>query len=162
MVYYYFDASAIVKYYHREPGSRWVKQIADAREADDKRAHTIYIANISLAEVPAALAVLARTHRIGLNARDAWYDEFLNDVGQVFHLLIITTELAFTAGELTQKYSLKGYDAIQLAVALDFKKTLDEQDLSLIFVSGDTNLLQAARAEGLATENPFDRETSAA
>ena len=62
----------------------------------------------------------------------------------------------YHAARLTQEHPLKGYDAVQLATALDFNARLKEEDLSLIFVSGDANLIQAARAENLATENPFD------
>jgi uncharacterized protein len=50
---------------------------------------------------------------------------------------------------------LRGYDAVQLAAALT---TNDERIsrglLPLIFVSADTELNDAAQAEGLAIENP--------
>ena len=151
MSIYFFDASAVVKYFHREPGTAWVRQVVDAREPHNE----IYIADISLAEVPAALAILARAKQISIRMRDSLYAAFLDNIGSKFQLLRVTTSLAYAAGELTQPHPLKGYDAVQLALALDFNATLAQQGLSAIFVSGDDRLVQAAKAEGMATGNPF-------
>jgi predicted nucleic acid-binding protein len=88
--------------------------------------------------------------------RDSLYDWFLQKAESEFESLPLTPTIIRRAGELTQKHPLKAYDAVQLAVALDFNATLKQQDLSLIFVSGDEQLLQAAQAEGLETDNPFN------
>jgi len=48
---YSLDASALVKRYADEPGSTWIRQITDAQAQ-----HTILLAEITLAEVAAALA----------------------------------------------------------------------------------------------------------
>ncbi|HJW89028.1 MAG TPA: hypothetical protein VJ436_00155 [Anaerolineales bacterium] len=45
---------------------------------------------------------------------------------------------------------------MQLAVALRHSRALTAHELALTFVSGDSTLLVAAQAEGLATDNPFD------
>jgi predicted nucleic acid-binding protein len=159
MALYFFDASAIVKYFHNEPGTAWIKQIVDLRDAASvARVNQIYITDASLAEVPAAFAILERGGRISRSVRDLMYDKFLKSTSNEFQLLRITTERAFAAGELTQKYPLRGYDAIQLAIALDLNHDLKPQGLVVLFVSGDNALLQAARAEGLAAENPFDHQ----
>lgn len=156
---FYFDTSAIVKYYHDEPGSDWVRQIINARAPDDlSRTHSIYLAEIAIAETAAAFAVLERTKQIRKPARDAMYREFLRDVASNYVTIHVRREEIDRAAELTQQHDLKGYDAIQLAVALHVNDLLQANDLSLIFISGDDNQLQAARAEGLATENPFDHE----
>jgi predicted nucleic acid-binding protein len=52
---YYLDASALVKHYADEAGSVWIRQITD-REAE----HIIMVAEITLAEVAAALAAKHR------------------------------------------------------------------------------------------------------
>lgn len=159
MALYFFDASAIVKYFHNELGTPWIKQIVDLRDSTNlARVNYIYIADASLAEVPAAFAILERSGRISKHIRDLMYDKFLKSTGNEFQLLPVATERAFAAGELTQKYSLKGYDAIQLAVALNLGDNLMQQGILVIFVSGDNILLHAARAEGLAAENPFDHK----
>lgn len=55
----------------------------------------------------------------------------------------------------TQNHRLRGYDAIHLATALTVNAALTAANLPpLIFVAADDDLLAAARAEGLATENP--------
>ncbi len=51
MTDYYLDASALVKRYTDEPGSSWIRQIT---ESDAQ--NTISVAEITLAEVSAALA----------------------------------------------------------------------------------------------------------
>ena len=56
---------------------------------------------------------------------------------------------------MTQNYRLRGYDAVQLAAALTANAVLTSAGLSpLIFAAADDDLLNAARAEGLAAENP--------
>ena len=56
---------------------------------------------------------------------------------------------------LTQDHKLRGYDAVQLATALAADEALTVADLSqLIFVAADGDLLTAANAEGLTTEDP--------
>ncbi|MDE3090010.1 MAG: type II toxin-antitoxin system VapC family toxin [Chloroflexota bacterium] len=156
MAIYYLDASAVVKYFHREPGTTWVRQIVDRVANGAIRSNLIYLAEISRVEVPAAFAILARTSRISAPTRDALYRLFLQKTEDEFASLSLTTEIIRRAGRLTQTHPLKAYDAVQLAVVFDFNEQLKQQGLSVIFVSGDANLLQAARVEGLAIENPFD------
>ncbi|MBI3740842.1 MAG: hypothetical protein HY257_03675 [Chloroflexi bacterium] len=59
---------------------------------------------------------------------------------------------------MISKHPLKGYDAIQLAVALALRTNLQREDLAFTFVSADATLLQAAHAEQLATDNPLDHK----
>ena len=62
-----------------------------------------------------------------------------------------------SAIQLTRRQKLRGYDAIHLACALALNKPLVDDGLpSLTFIAADDNLLAAACAEGLATENPND------
>jgi uncharacterized protein len=57
---------------------------------------------------------------------------------------------------LTQQYGLRGYDAVQLAAALVANDDLVANgNTPLMFVSADSDLLLAAHAEGLATDNPL-------
>ena len=55
MTNYYIDVSALVKRYTREPGSTWVLQITEPSAQ-----HTILLAEITFAEVAAALAAKQR------------------------------------------------------------------------------------------------------
>jgi predicted nucleic acid-binding protein len=63
-----------------------------------------------------------------------------------------TIRLAVT---LTQSYRLRGCDAIQLATALNANRDFQTTGFpTLTFVASDEDLLAAARAERLVTENP--------
>ncbi len=122
---------------------------------DGKRGNTVYIAEVSVVEVAAALAILTRTNHISLRDRDLAYRRFLNDTAHLYYLVPVRTDDFHAAARLTQRHPLKAYDAIQLAVALRYQ-ALARRKLNLIFVSGDKQQLRAAAAEGLATDNPFD------
>lgn len=57
--------------------------------------------------------------------------------------------------DLAQQHGLRGYDATHLAAALaihDIRRALGLS--ALLFVSADAAQLQAAAAEGLATDDP--------
>ncbi len=57
--------------------------------------------------------------------------------------------------QIADKYELRGYDAVQLASALEANRLRQNNSLSAItFISADNNLNSAATAEGLAVDNP--------
>lgn len=157
MSLYYFDTSALVKYYVTEPGSTWVRQLVDQTDADtDQPVNTVFMAEISLVEVASALAILSREGRITRRDRDKAYRHFMNDAWHLFDLLPLVTAGFLTAARLTQRHPLRAYDAVQLAVALRRNALLAQVKLALIFVSGDKQQLTAAESGGLTVENPFD------
>jgi predicted nucleic acid-binding protein len=157
MTAYCFDTSALVKRYHTEPGSNWIRELFEAR-SDDIPPHSdfIYLAEITIAETAAAFAILTRTNRIHLQVRDRMYRRLLKDVLSDYHMIHVTRAHIDAAADLTQRHPLKGYDAVQLAVAIDVNQRLKQSVAALIFVSADGVLLQAAQSEGLTTDNPFD------
>ncbi len=56
---------------------------------------------------------------------------------------------------LARKYALRGYDAVQLATVLEVHNERTALGLSpLILLSADTELNDAAIAEGLTVDNP--------
>jgi hypothetical protein len=72
-------------------------------------------------------------------------------------LIGVTLALIERAIELTGKHRLRGYDAVQLAAAIELpERWLDLGSPSPIFVSADNNLNRAAKAEGFIVENPND------
>ena len=157
MAFYYFDASALVKYYVTEPGSTWVRYLVEARDPETAQwVHTVFVAEITRVEVAAGLAVIERTGRIRRAQRDREYRRFVSQFVSRYAVLPLATADLEYAADLTQQYPLKAYDAVQLAVALRYARILAAFGLPLIFVSGDAVLLATARAEGLPTDNPFD------
>ena len=96
MTMYYFDASALVKYYVPEPGSAWVRQLLDAREPARAQAlHLIFVAEITRVEVAAGLAVIERIGRIRRAERTREYQRF-------------TSHLTHRRHEIFRKISQKG------------------------------------------------------
>jgi len=157
MSLYYFDTSALVKRYVAETGSTWVRELIERVDPHtDDRINIVVIAEISIVEMAAALAIISRIGRIPLWRRDREYRRFMSDVVHLYRLIPVTTADFYAAAHLTQGHPLRAYDAVQLAVALRHQQALAPRDLSLIFVSGDGAQLRAAEAEGLLTENPFD------
>jgi predicted nucleic acid-binding protein len=157
MSLYYFDTSALVKYYVTEPGSTWVRQLVDQTDANTGQpVNTVFMTEISLVEIASALAVLNRVVRITRRDRDRAYGHFMDDAWHLFDLLPLVTADFLAAASLTQRYPLRAYDAVQLVVALRRNALLFQAKLALIFVSGDKQQLTAAEIEGLAVENPFD------
>ena len=156
MALYYFDTSALVKYYVAEPGSAWVRQVIDALDpAGGQSPHIILVAEITRVEVAAGLAAIERAGRIRRAERERAYHRFTSQLTQRYAIASLVTDDLATAAQLTQRHPLKAYDAVQLAVALRSQRTLSVRQHTLTFVSGDTPLITAAQAEELPTDNPF-------
>jgi hypothetical protein len=141
----FLDASALTKRYLTEIGSAWVSHLADPATGN-----TLVVAEITRVEVAAALAARCRANAITEIERDLLVTLLLRHFDSEYQILAITPALTASAVELTQRHRLRGYDAVQLAAALAASAVLP----GLVFVAADDELLDAARAEGLATENP--------
>ena len=135
----YLDASALVKRYVSESGSRETASIVS-------EAAIAGTCIISRAEVGAALA---RAARVGtLKAREAracrralaadWTD---------LARLPVTEPLVGRAEELAWQHGLRGYDAVHLAAALLWQDMLGA---AVTLVSFDRALSEAGREAGLA------------
>lgn len=147
---FYLDASALVKRYVTEIGSAWVATICA-----DVDTNALGIANIGIVEVAAAFAAKRRGGFITTEEYDGLLADLLRDARERYRLVPISPTLISSAIQLTRQHRLRGYDAIHLACALSLNATLITSNAAtLTFVAADTNLLTAARAEGLAAANP--------
>jgi predicted nucleic acid-binding protein len=149
----FLDASALVKRYITEAGSKWVSQLTDPAAKN-----AILIAEITMAEVAAALAAKHRAVTgITQQQRDRALSRFLQDCNEPFLLLPVNRTVFARAVRLTQNYRLRGYDAVQLATALLNTEALATRGLaSPVFIASDQDLLAAAKAENLPTDNPLN------
>ena len=147
MTAYFFDTSAVVKYYVTEPGSRWVWDLVDSGAP-------VFLIQITIAELSAALGILQRTRQITRRQRDKYWERFEKDCTQRYRLLPTDYETIRAAALLCARHPLKGYDAVQVAVALRLQQTLGP-DRALVFVAGDETVITAAQSEGLTVDNPF-------
>ena len=150
MAIYFLDTSALVKRMIPEEGSAWVTELCEAGR------HQIFIAEVAMAEVAAALASKARAHEgINIAERDRALGTFLSDCDRQYRLIASTRSIINLAVELTQRNRLRGYDAIQLANAISLNDSRVSANLSpLHFITADRDLITAATQEGLLSDNP--------
>jgi uncharacterized protein len=134
----YVDASALVKRYVMEAGSKEVIALLDASAA-------VATALVSRAEVAAAFA---RAVRVGVLADDAGrraQRRFSRDWPDLVRVPI-TEALVARAETLAWEHALRGYDAVQLAAALAWHDALG-QDVTL--ATFDKQLWEATARAGL-------------
>lgn len=150
MGFFYLDSSVVVKRYVDEPGSAWVRLLVGEPE------NIVILSEIAIVEVSAALAMSVRTGKLRKALGQAAYEAFHADIAAgVYQLLAVARPTIDEAAELAQAHPLKGYDAVHLATGLEAARQLANQEIVLVFVSGDEQMLHAAEAEGLTTDNPF-------
>ena len=144
---YFFDSSGIVKRYIDEIGSQWVQEIL----ADHK--NVVAIAEIGIVEIVAAFAKRRRMKELTRYEYRFARRVFLRDVDR-YRIISADRKAINQAANLTDRYPLRAYDAVQLATALRLAEALKAERLSMTFVSADAQLCTAAEREGLATVNP--------
>lgn len=150
MDYYFFDSSSIVKNYVQEIGTTWVKVIFNSLQTT-----TIYSAEIAEVEVVAAFARKLKGKRLTQLDANTASQQFKLDFSKDFRIVQTNQILIKSAIQIAEKHFLRGYDAVQLASALEVENELVSLNLpSLIFVSADNELNNAAKSAGLTVENP--------
>ncbi len=145
MADYSLDTSAVVKRYVQETGTAWIRTLAASATG-----HFIYLARITEVEVTSALA--RRRGQPGLSVAQARtaLGLFRQDSAQDYRIAEITVPLLQRAALLADAHTLRGYDAVQLAAALEVRLQVP----LLILISADADLNAAAIAEGLPVEDP--------
>lgn len=113
------------------------------------------LARITRVEVIAAIARRQKGGSITpIDANNA-ISAFQHDLTNDYLTIEITPALLSSAMNLAVKYSLRGYDAVQLAATLEANNERIATGLSpLTLVSADSELNFSAQAEGLSIENP--------
>jgi predicted nucleic acid-binding protein len=158
MASFYFDSSALVKYYIIESGTIWVQNLIDG-QLDERWANTISTSALTWVEVISAFAKRHRMGDISTHLYKALTARFLQEARFRYGRLRVNDAVIDVAVELIQRHPLRAYDAVQLATALILNSTLiADKLLPLTFVSADNVLCEAARAEGLPAENPNEYE----
>lgn len=146
----YLDSSSIVKRYSVEKGTNFV--IGLLRPSAKNR---IYSSKISEVEVCAAFSRKQKGLIISTKYAQKAVSRFRCNFSDKLRKPDVTDSIINEAVRLTETYALRGYDAVQLATALETnRKRLLDSLSRLIFVSADNELNNAAQAEGLTIENP--------
>lgn len=149
MASYFFDSSSLIKRYAQEKGSAWI--ISIFRLANNR----IYVAEITFVEVISALSRRHRGKSISTPKYKRVIDRFRRNFKNKLFVSDINTQIIELGADLAEKHVLRGYDAVQLACAVNLHRLRQQANLSpLIFVSSDHSLNQAAQKEGLIVDDP--------
>jgi predicted nucleic acid-binding protein len=150
MAGFFCDSSAIVKRYVNEIGSNYVDNLAES-----KSGNIILLARITRVEFAAAVARRLKSGSIIATDAQNALAAFQHDLTNNYFTVEITPLLLSAAVTLATKHALRGYDAVQLAATLEASDERIANGLApLTLVSADTELNNAAQAEGLNVENP--------
>ncbi len=80
---------------------------------------------------------------------------FTRDFQNKLRILRLTDSVTSDAMLLAETHGLRGYDAVQLATALELENRFVAKKMSsIIFISADNQLNQSAQTEGLNVDNP--------
>lgn len=150
MVTYYLDTSAAVKIYVPEIGSNWIRHLLVSGQRP-----AVLSSLLLRVEMRSAFARRLRDNTV--SAADYADMCHLFDVHRaaLYRLSPLSETVVQRACALVERYPLRGYDAVHLATALLLNQQLLKVSADpLTFLSADENLLKAAKAEGMATDNP--------
>lgn len=147
---FFCDTSALIKRYVSETGSAWL--ISTLHPNLKQR---IYIAQITIVEIVSAITRREKggstTPQEAVNALNQFEQDWKTEIT----IIDLSANLVNDAVALARKHALRGYDAVQLATVLEVHNERTALSLSpLILLSADTDLNNAAAAEGLTVDDP--------
>jgi uncharacterized protein len=143
---YFLDTSALAKGYLVETGSTWIENLIAPSAG-----HIIVICDLTPIEFFSMVARRQRENTLSNADKLTLETAFIVDVDRTYLTITLDSSVLVPAREFVGKYILRPPDAIQLASALYAKTLLNEP---ITFLCADQNLLAAAQAEGLPTDNP--------
>ena len=149
MARYFFDTSALVKYYHDEVGSPTVRNIINEANAE------FFISRLAFVEMLSGLAGKVRAGVLTIAEYHGLRRLFLGDITRrpLMPIRIIDAHYEL-AGELITTHALiqtlRTLDAVQLATVLRLHRATPIDH----FVCADRRLCQVAAMEGLSSINP--------
>lgn len=150
MAAYFCDTSALAKRYVTETGSAWL-----TAAINPKSGNYVFIARITFVEIVSAVSRKERGGYFSATDAATAKKQFETDYSNEFVSVEITENLILEAAKLAEKHALRGYDAVQLAAALETQTKRAVRGLPpLTLLSADNDLNDAAAAEGLTVDNP--------
>jgi uncharacterized protein len=147
---YFVDSSALVKRYVQEVGTPWVRRLTHRGQA-----HEIYLASITPVELTAAVARRRRGKTLSAPQASSILSRFRKHLAGRYTVLELTPVLLAEAMRLANSHELRAYDAVQLAAVLELKRQWVDAGISVVLVSADQDLNDAAAVEGLTVEDPL-------
>ncbi len=108
---YFCDASALVKRYSLEPGTRFIRELS-------RQPGRIFISPLSGPDVTSGLFQKGRMGEIAPDTRRWALRRFRSDFRTAYVLCTVTRQTAELAMDLLRRHPLRGADALQLSSAL--------------------------------------------
>jgi predicted nucleic acid-binding protein len=142
---YFLDTSAVLKRYVQETGTAWMQALAAPTLG-----HSLFVVRITLAEAVAAITRRERGGSITPKHAATAAADFQLDFGHQYRVVEVSAGLVARAAFLARNHALRGYDAVQLAAALE----VHSQIPSLTLLSADADLNAAALAQLLLVDDP--------
>ena len=143
---YFFDTSAVVKFYHKEKGTEWVESVFGDGDS------TIVLSELATVEFHSAIAKKIRTNEITEDAGRQALRNFRKDCTERFIIVPIDSKIIRKAKELIDRhgrtFSLRTLDALQLAAC---QQEVAEE---VCFVCADINLITVCKEEAIQVANP--------
>jgi predicted nucleic acid-binding protein len=136
----YLDTSALVKLYIEENGSDIVNDRTD-------KATIVSTSRIAYAEALSAFVRCKDEKVLSKNNYDKCIACFKFD-WEMYFVIEASEKVIKIAGDLIEKYSIRGFDSIHLASAMVLKKEINQ---NIDFMCWDNRLLEAAKKEGFKT-----------
>ena len=148
MSIYFLDSSAIVKRYISETGTAWILNLHKPSAQN-----VIYIAQITGVEVVSAISRRLRGNKLTQKSADRAIFRFKRDFANKLRIIRLNDQIISETMQLSEKHFLRGYDAVQLAIANELGKRFAVRGFATItFISADNSLNSAAQAEGLTVD----------
>ena len=148
---YFVNSSALVKRYVQETGTAWVRRLTRHHPST-----VIYMARITTVEVTSAVARRRKgTPPLAPSRASSILRRFRQHLEGRYTIIEITPALLDEAARLANAHTLRAYDAVQLAAALEInRKEQDAGFAPVTLISADQALNDAATAEGLTVDDP--------
>lgn len=151
MAYCFLDSSALAKRYATETGTGFILSLF--REPSN----LIFTSRLTLVEVSSALIRKAYSKQITFDAEARASRRLARAFKDQLILVEVTERLVSDAVALSRRHRLRGYDAVQLASAVEISTNRGSTSLTEVtFISADNDLNRAAAAEHLLVDNPND------
>lgn len=160
----YLDSSAAVKLYVTEEHHDYAEAVV--RRVGWSNVGIVAVSAIAYPEVSAALAAMARGGRITPRHYERAADKLLHDLSDLYLVRPVTGRIIERAAALPApilgtpgRHKLKGYDAVQLATALDLRdevlrRAAGGEPEDVLMLTFDNELHDACVAEGIAHARP--------
>src|SRR5260370_16843026 len=115
MATYFLDSSAIIKRYVAEEGQVWIATLCNPTQG-----HELYIAQVTLVEVVAAICRRAREQGITIEDRDTFISTFRQDSQRAYGVRPVTTATYTSPVYFALSYQFLAYHPFHLPLFLNF------------------------------------------